>query len=373
MAELDNIIVVNISKETTPLSRASFSNILIVGPNPTFVNRIQFFAATSAGLTALAAVLTGGTGDPEFIAASAIVAQSPRVTQFAVGREDVGDATITVTLTAIVAESNDWYGLVIVDRTVSIQKLAGDFGLANKKLFACASAGTDIGGGVFDIIDQADGVDTTSIAFLFKSGSNERAVTFYKSDAATKFTDAAFLGKILPLEAGTYTGAFKTLLGETIDVLTDTQAKNVKDKNANTYEEVASRNIVQNGTTGTGEFADIIVFEDTLINDIQTDLFILLVNTLKISYDDSGINTVNSILKNTLLGHQSIEGRPRGITIDSFDPITNARTGGFSTTVPLASSVPTVDKGNRVLNNVEFTAFVSGAVHKIVINGILTL
>jgi len=373
MAELSNIIVVNITKQTTPLSRASFSNILIVGPNPTFVNRIQFFSATASGLTALAAVLTGGTGDPEYIAASAIVAQSPRVTQFAVGREDGGDATITVTLDAIVAESNDWYGLVIVDRTVAVQKLAGDFALANKKLFACASAGTDIGGGIIDIIDQADGVDATSIAFLFKSGSNERAIAFYKADAATKFTDAALLGKILPLEAGTYTAAFKTLLGETIDVLTDTQAKNVKDKNANTYEEVASRSIVQNGTTGTGEFADVIVFEDTLVNDIQTNQFILLANTPKVSYDDSGINTVNSTLINTLKGHQSEEGRPRGITADSFDPLTKDRTGGFSTTVPLASSVPTVDKANRELNNVEFTAFLSGAIHKEVINGILTL
>ena len=42
MASLDDIIVVNITKATKTISRQSFSNILIVGPNPTFGNRIKF-------------------------------------------------------------------------------------------------------------------------------------------------------------------------------------------------------------------------------------------------------------------------------------------------------------------------------------------
>lgn len=373
MADLSNIIVVNISNQTAPLSRASFSNILISGPNATFGGRIQFYAASSSGLAALAGDLTGGTGALEYIAASAIASQSPSVTQFAVGREDVGDADITASLTAISLESNDWYGLIITDRTATVQSLAAAYALSNKKLFACASAGTDVGGGVIDIIDEAEGVDTTSIAQLLKNASNDKAIVFYKADAATKFSDAGFLGRILPLDAGTYTGAFKTLAGETIDTLTDTQAINVKAKNANTYEEVASRNIVQDGTVATGEFADVVVFEDTLVNNIQTDQYILLTNSLKVPYDDSGINTVNNTLIGTLQQEQSSEGRPRGITADSFDPVTKARTGGFSTTVPLAADVPTIDKANRELNNVEFTAFLSGAVHKITINGILTL
>ncbi|MEE9374561.1 MAG: DUF3383 family protein [Saprospiraceae bacterium] len=370
MADLNSIVVVNISKQTTPLSRQSFSDILIVGPNPTFGNRIR----TYSDLATLAADLTNGTADPEYIAAAAIFAQTPRPTQFKVGREDGGDATITVTLTAIALEDNKWFGLIITDRVVAVQKLAGDYALANSKLFACASAGTDIGGGVIDIIDQAEGVDTTSIAALFKNGTNENAYAFYKADAATKFTDAAAMGRTLALDPGTYTlNALFPLAGETIDVLTTTQIGNVHDKNANTFLEVGGANIPQKGTVATGEYVDIIVFAEYLPVRIQEDQFKLLLDAPKVSFTDSGINRVNEVLKKTLKQEQSTEDQQRGISEATFDEVTKAQTGGFFTVVPLASSIPSVDKANRELNNVQFTAFLSGAIHKITINGILTL
>ena len=365
MANLDDIIVVNITKATQTISRQSFSNILIVGDNPSFANRIKFYSTSN--LAALAADLTGGTGDPEYIAASAIAAQSPRVTQLAVGREDGGDANMTATLTAIALESNDWFGLILIDRTVAVQTLAASYAASNKKLFACASSDANI-------IDQAQGVDVTSIAYVLQNTANNNATAFYKADAATKFTDAAYLGRLLALAPGTYTGNLKTLNAEAVDTLTDTQSKNVLDKNANTYETIASINVVRESKMGGGEFFDVIVFENYLIARIQEDQFALLSGQNKVSYDDSGISSVQDVLSTTLANEQSEEGSPaKGITAENFDPDTKEQTGGFFVTVPLASSVPAVDKANRELNNVEFTAWLSGAIHKETINGILVL
>ena len=152
MASLDDIIIVNITKATQTQSRQSFSETLIVGPNPTFSNRINFYSTSTSGLTSLAADLTGGTGAPEYIAAQAIASQSPRPSRLAVGREDVGDADMTATLSAIALESNAWFGLIITDRTSAQQQLAATYAAANKKVFACASDDANI-------IDQAQGVD----------------------------------------------------------------------------------------------------------------------------------------------------------------------------------------------------------------------
>lgn len=367
MANLDDIIVVNITKATQTLSRQSFSNILIVGDNPTFSGRIQFYSTSSSGLTSLAADLTGGVTDPEYIAASAIAAQSPRVTQFAVGREDGGDANITATLSAIALESNDWFGFVITDRTVAVQTLAASYAASNKKIFACASSDANI-------VDQAQGVDVTSIAYVLQNTGNNNATAFYKSDAATKFTDAAYLGRLLALDPGTYTGNLKNLNAEAVDSLTDTQSKNVLDKNANTYETIASRNVVRESKMGGGEFFDVIVFENYLIARIQEDQFAFLQGQNKVPFDDSGISGVQDVLSTTLANEQSEAGSPaRGITAESFHPETKEQTGGFFINVPLAADIPTVDKANRELNNVEFTAWLSGAIHKETINGILVL
>tara|TARA_Y100000310_G_C20703455_1_gene832274 strand:+ start:6351 stop:7454 length:1104 start_codon:yes stop_codon:yes gene_type:complete len=367
MASLDDIIIVNITKATQTQSRQSFSNILIVGPNPSFSGRIQFYSTSTSGLASLAGDLTGGTGAPEYVAASAIAAQSPRVTQFAVGREDGGDADMTATLTAISLESNDWFGLVITDRTAATQQLAANYAASNKKVFACASSDANI-------VDQAQGVDVTSIAALLQNAGNNNAIVFYKADAASKFSDAAFLGRTLALDPGTYTGNLKSLNAETIDNLTDTQSKNVLDKNANTYEEVASRNVVRESKMSGGEFFDVIVFENYLIARIQEDQFALLASQNKVPFDDTGISQVQDVLNTTLANEQSEEdGQPRGITANKFDPDTKEQTGGFYTIVPLAADIPTVDKANRELNGVEFTAWLSGAIHKETINGFLVL
>lgn len=361
-SKLSDIYNIVITRQTKPTSQQGFSTVLIVGGNSNFSPvRAQFF--NSNDLEGIAAVLNSGTSDPEYIAASAVASQSPKVPQVAIGREDIGDTDMTDTLNAIIAETNNFYGVVLVERDVTKQTDAAAWCLANKKLFATCSADANI-------IDQAVGIDTTSLAYIFNNAGNDRVSIFYKSDAATKFTDAAYLGQVLSYGAGTWTGMAKSLPGEAVDDLTGTQIINALAKKCNIYEEIGEVNVVRDGFVSSGEFTDIIQFVDTLEARIAEDLWTMQVNLKKISYDDEGIVGIQNIISKRLKMFQDT----KAITIDNFDPLTKERTGGFEVTVPLSSSVAANDKANRILRNVDFVCWYSGAIHKIdPINGTIVL
>jgi hypothetical protein len=78
---LNEIVNVNISRDSVNISRVGFGTILILGKNATFGGRIQYFSDVSS----VAAVLNGGTTDPEYKAAQAIFSQNPKVTRIAIG------------------------------------------------------------------------------------------------------------------------------------------------------------------------------------------------------------------------------------------------------------------------------------------------
>jgi hypothetical protein len=237
---------------------------------------------------------------------------------------------------------------------------------ANKKLFGTQS-------GEDDIINKTDAADSDSLAAVFKAQARERTFVIYHAVSNfLEFPDAALLGKVLPYandnDAGNFTAKFKTLAGVTVDPLTPSQRTNAQDKNCNTYEQRGEQNIVDEGVVSESEYIDIIIFADWLEAKITELVYALLKNSLKVPYTDDGIKAVKSKVQQALLIGQG----NGGISPNDFDPDTKVRTGGFEVTVPLSRNVPSNDKANRVLNNVRFTAFLAGAIHKVNISGILT-
>lgn len=354
---LNDIVNVQISRETQAVSRAGFGTICIVGPNATFSGRLQYYT----DLASLATDLTGGETDEEYLAASAAFAQSPRVTRIAIGRIDTGDATLTASLNAINDEQADWYGLVITSRVVAEQEEAADWAEANLKLAGFGSADANI-------VDQADGVDLTTIAYYLKSNSLARSFAIYSGVAATTYPEASLLGTILPLDPGTYTAMFKQLSTITVDNLTPTQSTNARDKWCNTYEEIGGVNIVREGKVGANEYIDIIIFADWLDARITEAVYSLLVRSPKVPYTSKGIAAVESSIDAPL----RIGQNRGGISPKEFNTDGN-QIGGYFITVPAIQDVPTVDKANRLLQDVNFTAFLSGAIHAVQINGVVTL
>ena len=45
----------------------------------------------------------------------------------------------------------------------------------------------------------------------------------------------------------------------------------------------------------------------------------------------------------------------------------------FTTNPPLIGNISAAQKQSRILSNVQFTAFLAGAVHEVVVNGVLTI
>lgn len=354
---LNDIVNVVISRETSGVSQAGFGTICIVGPNATFSGRLQYYT----DLSSLAADLTGGVSDEEYIAAANVLAQNPRVTRIAIGRIDVGDANLTASLNAINDEQSDWYGLVIVSRTTADQEEAADWVEANEKIFGAGSADANI-------INQADGVDTTSIAYYLKANTLARSFAAYNAGAATAYIEGAALGKVLPFDPGTYTLKFKSLATITVDSLTPTQSGNATDKFANVYEEIGGKNIFREGKVGADEFIDTIIFIDWLKARIQESIYGLLTRLPKVPYTQVGIDAVGAALETPLKVGQN----RGGISPTVYDDDGN-QVGGYIITLPRIQDVPFADKAARFLDNVKFTAYLSGAIHAVKVNGIVTL
>ncbi len=360
MSNVINYVNIQITKQLKPVSQAGLTTICVVGPNPSFGGRIQYYDTND--LAAVAADLTGGVTDPEYLACVAIASQNPKPALVALGKEEVADADdMTVTLNAIFAESRDFFGLILAERDETKQLAAAAWAAVNFRIFAVASADADI-------VDTTDAADTTTLAAVLKAAANAFVSVFYDANAATAYMDAAYLGNILPKTPGSYTGAFKTLVGIVTNNLTPTQSKNAHDKFCSTYEELGEVNVVLDGWVSSGEYTDITVFIEWVRNRMTETIWSLKVNSDKIPYTDPGLNTIDNGMKQTL----DIGQKNGGFSPDSFDEITKVRTGGYETFVPLAADVSAADKLNRIFQDGTFTGWLAGAIHETIINGVVT-
>jgi hypothetical protein len=255
-------------------------------------------------------------------------------------------------LTLINDADNSWYALISTTRDPATVRLIADWVEARIKLFGTASADPDI-------INVPAGTDTSSIAAQLNQAGYVRTFVMYHQDADFDYPEAAWFGRVLPLDPGSETWKFKTLNSITYSNLTTTQSLNALNKSANTYEFVAGVGITQNGTVAQGEFIDIIRGVDWLRARVQEYVFAVLVNNPKVPYTDAGIGAIEAQVKRAL----SL-GVSNGFISDDPPP---------TVTVPRAADVPPADKAARILRNVRFFATLSGAIHAVRIIGTLSV
>lgn len=259
--------------------------------------------------------------------------------------------TVTSDLNAIQLENPNWYAIVSIDRSQATTLEIAAWTQPRIKMFAACSSEPEI-------INLAPG-ETTSIAAKLNIAGYDRTFLLYHQDAASDYPEAAWLGRVLPLEPGSETWKFKTLSGVPYSNLTTTQSNNARAKKANTYEMIAGVAITQEGTVASGEFIDIIRGIDWLTSTMQIYVYSVLVNNNKVPYTDSGIASIEAQVRRALqqgINQQFIAETPAPVV-----------------TVPRAADVAPNDKANRILRNVRFTATLSGAIHYVQINGIVTV
>lgn len=362
MANITNVVQVSISRETRPIGEVGFGTVLIIGPNATFSGKIKYYSEDE--LATLASELTGTTTTMEYIMASAIFSQTKHINRIAIGKKESGDATYAAALTAIKLLDNNWYGVLCAVRTIADQKSVVTWVQANNKVAIFATDDTDT-------VDKDLTADTVpSLAKYVKSGTYDRSAVIYHSLADTQAIDAAAIGYALALDPGSYTLDAKSFQGITPDTLTSTQQTNAHSKYCSTYEEIAQTNVLLEGWIGSGEFFDIITFQDWLVSKIQSNIFGVIARSQKTPFTDAGITAIENATRQALELGQTYGG----ISPTSFDKNTGLQTGGFSTSFPLASSILLNDKAlRRLITNCKFKAWLSGAIHHVTIAGTLTL
>lgn len=266
-------------------------------------------------------------------------------------------------LEAIIDYDDDFYFVLCTDRSeLAIFQLAAAIE-AKVKMYAFETDDANSR-------DLAPSVDTTSIFGRLKALGYDRTFGIYiKTANLGQYPASAWVGKVAPvdLDLNTATWKFKTLTGVVAsDELTTTQLANLlrsesgPAKNGNAYMTVGGIGITQEGNVFSGEFIDIIHGTDWLAARIRENVFFLLANEQKVPFDNGGIQAIALRVKQSL----AVAVRTRLLRGGDDAPVVTA---------PDVNEVPQADRGNRVLNGVEFSGFYAGAVHKVGIQGRITI
>jgi hypothetical protein len=228
-------------------------------------------------------------------------------------------------------------------------KAASDWVESNEKLFIAQTIDTPVA-------NLASGSDTSSVAYLARA--NARTALIYNNDNAS-FADAGWAGRVLPLDPGSETWAYKTLAGVTSTKLTSTQRTNLVAKHTNFYETIGGLNLTNKGQVLAHEWIDVVRFRDWLKSNLQVDILEALANNSKLPFTDAGIAVIAGVIKGRLKAGVSVGGL--------------AESPAPRVTVPAASAVSSSDKNARTLTGVKFDAILAGAIQLVTITGTLSV
>lgn len=343
MGDISRVVQVAVTKGTRQVSQAGFGVGLILSNHSAFAGRARVYGSLSAVGDDFA------TTDDEYLAAQLYFSQARTPQQLVIGRIDAGDADIAESIDAVIEENDDWYALILIDRTQSVVEAAAAKVESLKKIFITASADTDI----------LDPVATSDVAYVLQQLSYTRTAVLYHSTAATAWPEAGWLGRMLPLEPGEGTWKFKTIAGVAADALTEAQITAASDKNANVYISIGGVSITSEGVMVGGEYIDVTRFIDFFTSRLQENVYSVLVNSEKVPYTTKGIIAIKNAVGQTVqLG--------LGVGGIAPDPVPVIST-------PELVNIPTADKAARVLKNVEFAFTLAGAIHKVEVQGFVSV
>ena len=255
---------------------------------------------------------------------------------------------IVADITAVREENDDWYGLILTNASSACILAAAVYIEANIKIMVTQSADTEI---------LSASVSDDVASQLKTAGYARTAILYHPKDS--QYAGAAWMGKCFPKDPGSITWKFKTLAGVDSVSLTDTQVGVLEGKGCNHYTTVAGIAITQQGVTSSGEFIDVTRSVDFIRARLQEYIYARLANADKIPFTDQGIAI--------------IEAEVRAVMQLSIDQGILAADPAPTVTVPLAADVSTADKAIRLLDNVEFEAVLAGAIHKVIVTGVVSV
>jgi hypothetical protein len=311
-------------------------------------------AEIAAGLIALVNALTGDTLTASGTTTLALTGDSAGAWNdvevldptLLVLAQDHADPGVAADLTAIKLIDDSWYGIINPYNSKAMALAISVWTEANGKFFIGATQDTEC-------ITVAEG-SATDVMKTAKDATYFRSAFFYHPSNGA-FLDAGLAGRVLPIDPGKETWAFKTVVGVSQVTLTETQLTNLKNKNGNAYQKVNGVNITKFGKMAAGEWIDVIRFRDWLIARMQENIFRTLLSNDKIPYIDDGVQLIAGNVRATLKEGKDVGG------LDSY-----------SVAVGKVKDANPTDKQNRELKLVNFASILAGAIHAAYINGTVT-
>jgi hypothetical protein len=336
-------ITINISSGALSLSQQNFRP-LILGTGAT--------AATGVTIASKLTDLTDAgylSTDEEYLMASAMLAQSPHVSDFAVYRKsnatDYDDA-----LTTLITTFDDFYAIVIQSRTGSDLALVGTWANSNKKFFfGCSEDPDDLTGRNVD----------------------REAYLIHDNDAAD-YPECAWVGGQLSKTPGSNTWKWKKLSGQDHSTFTSTQLNAIRTDHGQALQKQAGVIFTNDGVATSGEFIDIILGQDWVEDELKTGLLALFLKNDKIAMDDKGIAQIEGVIRD-VLKRAGDNGIIAAAVSDADKLLSDDKTYIYQVVVPLRADISVANRAARNLAGVEFVYTSAGAVHRTTITGYIEI
>lgn len=306
-----------------------------------------------SGLSGTGVTFTNGT---TFVIATATAAGTIIAYTYnrGLGMQDVTpDAGFAADIAAIQAEDNSWYGFVIANCSLAYNTAASSFAESAKKIFQAQSADTDLVNP--GVVSGDIGSVMLALAYSYTWGAYHQPV------GGSEWLNAGWLASTLSFSPGSAVTAFKTIAGVSADNLNASEKTALINKKWSRYTRQGGINITYQGYTPSGRFIDVTRFVDWLRVTMQLDCYSVLVNNPKVPYEDSGLSMIKGAVLGALKKGQTAPNN--GLAI-SPAPVA---------TVPLVANTNSSDRANRVLNQVTWSARLSGALQSLKISGTLSV
>lgn len=348
MLKLNEIIKISIKRETSQVSVSDLNTVLILVRHKVSTDR----AATFSSLDEMIDYGFSGV-DSAYQAAELIFMQNPKLDKIIVGNVLI-DETWELGLAEVSGADDAWLTVICETRDVEEQvALAKYVETTNKIYLTCYQPEFDDG---CDCLKN-DAIETTrlDVGARIADLNLERTWAFYKGDNSS-FPEAAMIGVVAPVEAGTETVLYKQLKGVTPDNISSDMKKILEGKNYTFFTTVHKKNITMGAAkVGFGEWVDVMYAVCWLDARLSERIFGVFLNSGKIPYTSKGVEKIAAEVRAVLS-----QARDIGILADD-SPIT--------VTPPDVLGMSRTIRNSRELNGIDFEARLAGAIHKAKVNG----
>lgn len=339
----------------TPLAVAAVTNDEIASNVRAMLNAVvgkNYLATLTGAAGAQTVVITGSAPGNWFsLEVTDVTALSNKMTH-------TGDPTADLAAIALVADPA-FYCVHTLYNSSSYVTNTGTWCEANGKEYIVDVPETDA------ISTGAGNGDTLDL--LFQTGNKRTLYNYYPSPA--KMMSAALAGRLLSLNPGRWSAAFKSLNGPSKVSLTATQMNNLIARRANTYVRRGNRNVTLFGTVANTSygFLDVVTGLDFLIDDIQTSVFGVLAGIDKVSYTDEDIELIAAAIRGCIARATSDEHKilSRGTPGSATDPVPTI-------VFPAVADIDPATRATRQLPNGVLVGRLQGAVHSVAMRLVIT-